>query len=149
MMERFLKLPAWILFIILLSSWIAPYGMYLPTVVLCCWLVFLGISVNRLVPSDYQFSNSWYIFRILFAGIYILIIDYYYGTRIPKSVYPFHIVASLFIFSSIWTSAKAIVLAETKKIQTFDRYIGTFFLLWFFPIGIWFVQPRLNRLAVN
>jgi len=148
-MDRFLKLPAWLLFIILLSSWIAPYGMSLSTVVLCCWLVLLGISVNRLVPSDYQFSYTWYIFRILFACIYILIIDYFYGTKIPKSVYPVHIVASLFIFSSIWTSAKAIVLAETHKKQKFDRYIGTFFLLWFFPVGIWLVQPRLNRLVEN
>ena len=149
MMDRFLKLPAWLLFIILLSSWIAPHSMFLSTVVLCFWLVFLGVSVNRLVPSGYQFSNTWYIFRILFAGIYILIIDYFYGTGIPKTAYSVHIVASLFIFSSIWTSAKAIVLAESHKKQKFDRYIGTFFLLWFFPIGIWFVQPRLNRLVEN
>ena len=134
---------------LLLASIIAgssTYGMTISGIVLTGWLLLLGISTDKLVPSEYKFSTSWFIFRILFAALYIIIIDSLFGSQMPKLAYPFHIVATLFLFSCMWTCAKSIVLAETQRKQNFNRYIGTFLLLWFFPIGIWFVQPRLNRL---
>jgi hypothetical protein len=42
--------------------------------------------------------------------------------------------------------AKNLVKAETGKRVTFYDYAGPFFLLWFFPIGVWFIQPRINQL---
>jgi hypothetical protein len=42
--------------------------------------------------------------------------------------------------------SKSLVLAETGKPASFYDYAGPFFLLWFFPVGIWIVQPRVNRL---
>jgi uncharacterized RDD family membrane protein YckC len=42
--------------------------------------------------------------------------------------------------------SKNLVLAETRKPASFPDYAGPFFLIWFFPIGIWFTQPRINRL---
>ena len=42
--------------------------------------------------------------------------------------------------------SKSLALAETGKPVSFYDYSGPFFLIWFFPLGIWFVQPRINRL---
>jgi uncharacterized RDD family membrane protein YckC len=42
--------------------------------------------------------------------------------------------------------SKNLVLAETSKPASFYDYAGPFFLIWFFPIGVWFTQPRINRL---
>src|SRR5262249_22613374 len=42
--------------------------------------------------------------------------------------------------------SKSLVLAETTKPASFYDYAGPFFLLWFFPLGVWFTQPRINRL---
>lgn len=45
--------------------------------------------------------------------------------------------------------AKTVVILELKtKIKLID-YIGTFFLFVFFPIGIWYLQPRINNLFQN
>jgi len=44
-------------------------------------------------------------------------------------------------------SAKTIKLAELQRSVTFSDFAGEFFLIWFFPIGIWFVQPKVNLLA--
>jgi hypothetical protein len=35
----------------------------------------------------------------------------------------------------------------THKAAGFYEYSGPFFLIWFFPIGLWIIQPRINRLA--
>jgi hypothetical protein len=45
--------------------------------------------------------------------------------------------------------AKTLTLAETGKPASFYDYAGPFFLLWFYPVGIWIVQPRVNRLYME
>jgi hypothetical protein len=42
--------------------------------------------------------------------------------------------------------ATALGVAETGKSRVFSQIVGTFFLLWFFPVGIWIIQPKINRL---
>ena len=37
------------------------------------------------------------------------------------------------------------VLHELQKEATFNDFVGEFFLIWFYPIGIWFVQPEINK----
>jgi len=44
-------------------------------------------------------------------------------------------------------AAKLLVSAENDSVATFHEYLGTFFLIWFFPIGVWNVQPRLNAVV--
>ena len=44
------------------------------------------------------------------------------------------------------TLASDIVHIEEMKKVGFNRVFGTFFLIWFYPFGIWFVQPRINNL---
>jgi hypothetical protein len=46
----------------------------------------------------------------------------------------------------MYFTAKTITSVEMKKETHFSDYIGDFFLIWFFPVGIWFLQPRINRL---
>ncbi len=42
--------------------------------------------------------------------------------------------------------SKCLVSVEEQAPVTFKRYVGTFFALWFFPLGIWFFQPRVNAI---
>jgi len=47
---------------------------------------------------------------------------------------------------NVYFVSKTLVQAETGKPASFYDYAGPFFLLWFFPVGVWFTQPRINRL---
>jgi hypothetical protein len=38
------------------------------------------------------------------------------------------------------------VLAERLRPVRFSDYQAALLGLWFFPVGIWFIQPRINRL---
>jgi hypothetical protein len=42
--------------------------------------------------------------------------------------------------------ADLLIRAETGKPAPFIEVAGQFLLIWFFVIGVWFIQPRINRL---
>lgn len=42
--------------------------------------------------------------------------------------------------------AKALKSVETQSEVSFTDCIGDFMLLIFLPIGIWFIQPRINKI---
>ena len=62
----------------------------------------------------------------------------------PNWIIPIHLIAFVFVLTCLAANAKLIVNAETQKENSFIDSLGTFLLLWFYPIGIWFVQPRIN-----
>jgi hypothetical protein len=54
---------------------------------------------------------------------------------------------SLFaILYVLYFISKCLVSVEEQAPVTFKRYVGAFFALWFFPLGIWFFQPRVNAI---
>jgi hypothetical protein len=59
---------------------------------------------------------------------------------------PFHLFAMYCILYPLYFISKNLVMAELGKPVTFSGYATAFFLIWFFPIGIWFIQPRINSL---
>ena len=49
----------------------------------------------------------------------------------------------------IYYNAKLIKSVELKKEANFADFSSDFFLILFFPIGIWIIQPKLNKIIVN
>jgi len=47
----------------------------------------------------------------------------------------------------LYFSAKTLNSVEMKMEAHFSDYIGDFMLLWVFPIGVWFIQPRINAIV--
>ena len=45
----------------------------------------------------------------------------------------------------LYKAAKTIKTVELQKKVTFSDFAGEFFLLWFSPIGIWILQPKINK----
>jgi hypothetical protein len=50
------------------------------------------------------------------------------------------------LFYLLYFVSKNLVLTEAGKQVSFYEYAGPFFLLWFFPMGVWIVQPKVNQL---
>jgi hypothetical protein len=61
-------------------------------------------------------------------------------------IFPFQILATACMFYDLYFVSKSLVTVETGRAVTFYDFSGPFFLLWFFPIGVWIIQPRINRL---
>ncbi|WP_343635993.1 hypothetical protein [Fluviicola sp.] len=43
--------------------------------------------------------------------------------------------------------AKTVKSIELQRNPRFSNFVGDFFLIWIFPVGIWFIQPRINALV--
>jgi hypothetical protein len=57
-----------------------------------------------------------------------------------------HLFSIFCILHTYYFTAKVIRSAETKMHLRTSDFIGEFFLIWFFPIGVWFLQPKVNKL---
>ena len=64
-------------------------------------------------------------------------------------IFPLHMFAMFAIFYCLYFVAKTYKTVELQRTVTFSDYAGEFFLFWFFPIGIWVIQPKINAMVNN
>jgi len=59
---------------------------------------------------------------------------------------PIHFFSIFCIYYVMYISAKIIKSIELNRNVSFGDFIGEFVMFWFYPIGIWFLQPKINRM---
>ena len=59
---------------------------------------------------------------------------------------PFQFVSLYCNLYALYFISKLIVMIERKAAVAFKDYIGTFVAAWFSWIGVWSIQPRVNKL---
>jgi len=71
------------------------------------------------------------------------------GVLIPVFILMFclHFFSAFCMIYTLYFTAKTLRSAEMQKEAHFSDYIGEFFLIWFYPVGIWFIQPRVNAIV--
>lgn len=104
---------------------------------ICFFLLFitLGLTAAFLIIG-YQVNDTGIEFIEALLEIEVFL------TLIPLQI--ISILSSIYMFSF---QAKVLKSVETQKEALFSNYINEFFFFLFFPIGIWFIQPRLNKLV--
>ena len=137
-----------------------------PLVTLLCmavylgWIYTLGTQLVKKLPPGVRMNIG--VFKILLAipAIYITSIAVMIGflpempalasdedaMKTIQLILPLHLFSMFCMFYSIYFNAKALRSAELKRKVSFSDFTGEFFLFWFFPVGIWLLQPRINKL---
>lgn len=97
------------------------------------------------------------VYLLLFVIIFILLIGTISvpGPRTDPGIIPsflplvfiFHIFSMFCIFYTFYFTAKTIKTAELQRDVNFSEFAGEFFMIWFYPIGIWILQPKINKLV--
>ncbi len=65
----------------------------------------------------------------------------------PQMIFiPIHLFAIYCFFSLLYTISKAIGRLKHNDRVSFSKNIGNFLLMCLFPIGIWIIQPTINKL---
>jgi hypothetical protein len=62
-------------------------------------------------------------------------------------IIPLHLFSMFCIFYCLYFVSKTFKTAELQRQTTFSDFAGEFFLLWFYPVGIWIVQPKINKMV--
>jgi len=127
------------------------------------WLYAMAINLYRKLPVGTVLNIK--VFRIaFFIALLFLILSFCFFFTHSLRIFPapepplnnffplvfslqvFYMICILYCFNFIARSLKAIELQ--RPVSSIDA-AADFFLLWFFPIGIWIIQPRINKIFNN
>ncbi|HYF01850.1 MAG TPA: hypothetical protein VEC36_00625 [Patescibacteria group bacterium] len=134
----------------------------LATVILT--IIFMAIFVGWLYSAGYllflkangKVKLSLTKFRVaaLYIVVYTAFFCWFATSVFPdnpstlKGIFPFHILAMVAIVYVGRFTAMALKTVEMKRQAGFSDYSEVLFSLWLIPVGIWRIQPRIQR-ALN
>ena len=123
------------------------------------WHFSIGLTLSRNDESPRQ--RNIFIFNMLFALLYRMSSNaYQIWYRTSFGVFPelesmlwltpIHFYASLGSIYCFYQNSKWIIESEKRlRLHDLDGLRKTFWQILVFPVGIWLVQPRLNRISAS
>ncbi len=165
-MKLFLIAKSWQVFLLLLggmfgssflmSTFPDPFvGILIGTLIFLgvwmAWLWTIAKASNEELVPPLRKSTKMMVVGIAYAAFYLVVSPFVWPdlegrAGIPGLMVPMHLLAMIAIFYALVFTANRLVTLERKQKVSFFDYSGPFFLLWFFPLGVWFIQPRVNKL---
>lgn len=141
------SLSSWTVFIILILPIVclgsSKYGPTVGMMALFVWLFIVGIAINKVNVIKSKIKFNFFIFCILYSIAFQIINKIFIHTENDViTIFQYLLIISIF-YPFLFVS-QSLVFAEEKKRVKVNRYIGTFILFWLFPIGVWFLQPRIK-----
>lgn len=143
-----------------------PVLMIVTVVVLLGSFYAWGTGLHKRLPAMVKMNLSvFYLFLVIPAvymvGVSVLMLRFM--TRVSEGSSPglhpplwiflvtiaLHLFSMFCLFYCIYFIAKALKSIELKRPVTFSDFVGEFFLIWFFPVGVWILQPRINKIAAQ
>ena len=163
-MNFILKFKHWQVFLILLiSSLLSNTTLYdepglslvingLGSLIYFLWYFFVGIELTLLLPPRAALPKPVFIFNaFLLLILYATVIIYFNGHFSSNSWVGF-LMGLYFLYAIIQFSSfpwKVLKTIEMGFEASFSQYFKYTILMIFWPIGIWWVQPRINAIAIR
>jgi hypothetical protein len=113
------------------------------------WVGPMGSFLNSMVDSKLRLNFGLFRIAVIFPCLYLPFFDAAFVSLTPSLLFallPFHAFAVFCLFYDVYFVAKSLALAEASQRVSFPDYRGYVLGLLFFPFGIWFIQPRINRI---
>jgi hypothetical protein len=123
------------------------------------WFYSLGTNLHKKLPPTVEMNLTRFKVFLFIPAIYMLLIfvvmfgmfsNFSQGEQpslgIAALIVPLHLFSMFCIFYCLYFNAKALKSVEWQRPVTFSDFAGEFFLIWFFPLGVWIIQPRINKL---
>lgn len=130
------------------TDWIWSIVAFGTSVALACWTYIAGIKLSEKRPYD---DNNEGLFRK--SIIAIVIIDFSQDIMFPimdfnniPTFYSLIVVSFCIHIYCIYFVAKVLTSVEQGRETSFRDFVGDFFLFFFQPIGVWWLQPRINNI---
>jgi hypothetical protein len=158
----FLRAKHWHLLLLLLTLLVIPQVAFSLGMVGAVILAFIFLSVGwvwsagsylvSITPLDLRPSVGFFRFAVFYELVYpCMFMAVMLGGRLSLTTFlvvlPFHFFGAFLALYGLYFVTRALALAEKGKAVGASEWIVSFFLLWFFlPVGVWVVQPKINRL---
>ncbi|MEM6299353.1 MAG: hypothetical protein AAF740_11760 [Bacteroidota bacterium] len=136
-----------------------PLIIIIPSITLLGWLWSVTVGLQNRQPETVRMKTLW--FKVFFftplVTIALFILGMTYGRELADLIgSSFHIALVILFHSSLaflgfsviaipYFVAQSLKIAEKESVSSFSKFAKEYFLILFFPIGIWFLQPRVNQ----
>ena len=119
------------------------------------WFWSVAVGLQRVIPDEIKLKVNRFKIFLLIPVVYIIFFLRFFMTSFISGgpnpgifaiIVPLHLFSMFCIFYSLYFVAKTFKTAELQRKVTFSDFAGEFFMIWFYPIGIWIVQPKINKM---
>jgi len=119
------------------------------------WFWSVAIGLQRVIPDKIKLKVNRFKIFLLIPIVYMIFFLGFFMTSFTSGgpnpgifavILPIHLFSMFCIFYSLYFVAKTFKTAELQRKVTFSDFAGEFFMIWFYPIGIWIVQPKINKM---
>jgi hypothetical protein len=120
------------------------------------WLWSIAIGLQQVIPVEFKLNVNKFKIFFLISIVYMILILIFFMSIINLDgpnpgifavIVPIHLFSMFCLIYSLYFVAKTFKSAELQRKVTFSDFAGEFFMIWFFPIGIWIIQPKVNKLV--
>ena len=119
------------------------------------WLWSVAIGLQRNIPEELKLNVNRFKLFLFIPTVYLIFIVFWMTTtnlakpdiEQIKIILPLHLFSIFCILYCFYFAAKTFKTAELQRKITYIDYTGEFWMIWFFPIGIWMIQPKINKLV--
>lgn len=131
----------------------------LPSVTYLLWIWRVGLHLYGRLPVQIKISPVYLHLGALYFVLYTLLFVYTLGLvkasvlegNLPYGMLlllaPMHLLATFCFLYMVYFAARSLVSVEQQQVVSGGAFTRTYLLFLFLPIGIWFLQPRLNKLS--
>lgn len=165
-MKKILSLRHWQLFIliVILGAWTSPSPLkeiinFISIATFATWIYSVGLYGQEKIKILGLESMKLTMFKITTLSIPIIFILLWTISPLKEDEGNWGIATILLgllsvdliyaVIYSIYFAAKTIVTVEKAKPVEFNDYIGTIILTVLFLVGVWIIQPKVNRLLTD
>ena len=121
------------------------------------WLWSVALGLQPMVPATVKMKVARFKIFLVIPLVYILIVSVllemvFSGTfdinpKYILVIVPVHLFSVFCILHSLYFVAKTFKTVELQRQVRFEDFAGEFFMLLFFPVGVWILQPKINKMA--
>jgi hypothetical protein len=119
-------------------------------VFLLAWVWSVGSFLNSIVQPSLKFNLPFFYFAlilpILLYALLVLLPAHDHHSSLALMKVGLRISALVCTIYDVGFVADLLVRAETGKPGSLTDVAGQFLMIWFFVLGVWLIQPRINRL---
>jgi hypothetical protein len=115
----------------------------------CLWFWSLGSFLIPVSESKASRDIRFFRFSLIFSALTLVTVSPFLVSRnlfLQLLVVPLHLFGMFCLLHALYSVSKSLLVAEKRQVATFGDCAPTFVLLIASIVGVWFIQPRVNRL---
>lgn len=143
------------------SSFMFSYMKFFPIMMILFMGVFFGwfwsvaVGLQSKIPDGAKMKVKKFKIFFFIPLIYILFLLGFLMISMTEGglnpaifavIVPIHLFSMFCIFHTLYFVAKTFKTVELQREVSFSDFAGEFFMIWFYPIGVWIVQPKINKM---